>query len=314
MPATAPRPKGCAVETLRFTALADAARLDRFLSDSCSDITRSRLRQLILEGNVTLDGSAAKPASRLRTGQVVVVTVPDPVPSELTPQDIPLDVVYEDADLLVVNKPAGLTVHPAPGHPDGTLVNAVLALCPDLQGIGGTLRPGIVHRLDKNTSGLMVVAKSGQAHAALAGQLKRRRVTKRYLALVHGSPERAEALIDAPIGRHPKNRKKMAIVAGGREASTRYKVVKSYAKHTLVEAAPVTGRTHQIRVHLASIGHPLVGDEVYGRAELGLARHFLHAAVLGFRLPSNDEYAEFDSALPDDLQRFLEGLEGSDRG
>ena len=150
------------METLRFTAVADAPRLDKFLSDNCGDITRSRLRQLILEGNVTLDGSAAKPASRLRSGQVVVVTVPDPIPSELVPQQIPLDVVYEDADLLVVNKPAGLAVHPAPGHSDGTLVNAVLALCPDLQGIGGTLRPGIVHRLDKNTSGLMVVAKSGR--------------------------------------------------------------------------------------------------------------------------------------------------------
>ena len=296
------------METLTFTATADASRLDKYLSDRVPDITRSRLRQLILGGNVTLDGTAAKPASRLRSGQVVVLTVPDPIPSELTPQDIPLDVIYEDSDLLVVNKPAGLTVHPAPGHRDGTLVNAVLALCPDLQGIGGTLRPGIVHRLDKNTSGLMVVAKNGRAHATLAAQLKRRRFTKRYLALVHGTPKPAEALIDAPIGRHQKNRKKMAVVAGGREASTRYKVVRRYAKHALVEAAPVTGRTHQIRVHLASIRHPLAGDEVYGRPEPGLDRHFLHAAVLGFRLPSNDEYTEFDCELPDDLMRFLDGL------
>ena len=300
-------------ETLTFTAAQGADRLDRFLSESCPHLTRSRLRQLISLGNVTLDGTTAKPASRLRAGQTVVLRVPDPESSDPIPQQIALDIAYEDSDMIVVNKPAGMTVHPAPGHRDGTLVNAVLALCPDLQRISGTVRPGIVHRLDKDTSGLMVVAKNERARAMLADQLKRRQFTKRYLALVHGCPEPAEAVVDAPVGRHPKNRKKMAVVAAGREASTRYVVVDRYRKHSLVEATPVTGRTHQIRVHLASIGHPVVGDRVYGRAEAGLSRHFLHARVLGFRLPSSDAYAEFASELPVELADFLAGVEAAGR-
>ena len=301
------------VETLKLTAAEGADRLDRFLSESCPHLTRSRLRQLISMGNVTLDGATAKPASRLRAGQAVVLRVPDPEPSDPISQQIALDIVYEDSDLIVVNKPAGMTVHPAPGHRDGTLVNAVLALCPDLQGISETVRPGVVHRLDKDTSGVIVVAKNERARAMLADQLKRRQFTKRYLALVHGCPDPAEAVVDAPVGRHPKNRKKMAVVAGGREASTRYIVVARYRKHSLVEATPVTGRTHQIRVHLASIGHSIVGDRVYGRAEAALSRHFLHASVLGFQLPSSDEYAEFSSELPADLADFLAGVEATGR-
>ena len=301
------------VETLTFTAAESAGRLDRFLSERCPHLTRSRLRQLISLGNVTLDGATTKPASRIRAGQTVVLRVPDAEASDPIPQQIALDIVYEDSDLIVVNKPAGMTVHPAPGHRDGTLVNAVLARYPDLQRISETVRPGVVHRLDKDTSGLMVVARNERARAMLADQLKRRQFTKRYLALVHGCPDPAEAVVDAPIGRHPKNRKKMAVVAGGREASTRYVVVERYPKHSLVEATPVTGRTHQIRVHLASIGHPLVGDRLYGRAEAALSRHFLHARVLGFRLPSSDEYAEFASELPPDLAGFLAGVEATGR-
>ena len=300
-------------ETLTFIAAEGADRLDRFLSESCPHLTRSRLRQLISLGNVTLDGATAKPASRLRAGQTVVLRVPDPEPTDPIPQRIALDIVYEDSDLIVVNKPAGMTVHPAPGHRDGTLVNAVLALCPDLERISETVRPGVVHRLDKDTSGLMVVAKNERARAMLSDQLKRRQFTKRYLALVHGCPNPAEAVVDAPVGRHAKNRKKMAVVVGGREASTGYIVVERFRRHSLVEATPVTGRTHQIRVHLASIGNPIVGDKVYGRAEAGLSRQFLHAGVLGFRLPSSDDYAEFTSELPADLANFLAGVEATGR-
>ena len=294
--------------TLSFTATESGERLDRFLAERCQDLSRSRLQQLIAAGHVTLDGGAARPASRLRAGQLVAVAVPDPVESHLVPQNIPLEIVYQDSDILVVDKPAGLTVHPAPGHPDRTLVNAVLALCPDLQGIGGTLRPGIVHRLDKNTSGLMVVAKNDAAHAGLADQIKGQRLTKRYVALVHGNLSPSEAVIEAPIGRDRRNRKRMAVVDNGRAASTRYRVVKRYIGFTLVEASPATGRTHQIRVHFASLGHPLAGDGTYGKRHPDLDRHFLHASALGFRHPTTDRYVEFKSEPPDQLLSFLEAL------
>jgi 23S rRNA pseudouridine1911/1915/1917 synthase len=225
--------------------------------------------------------------------------------------------VYQDANLLVVDKPAGLTVHPAPGHRDGTLVNALLSIMPDLSGIGGELRPGIVHRLDKDTSGLMVVAKNDATHRSLARQLKDRVVQKAYLALVEGNVGRDSGTIHAPIARHPKHRQKMAIVEGGRDAVTEFRVLRRYAPsttlrtsaYTLVEAHPVTGRTHQIRVHFASIGHPLVGDAVYGKRSSLVERHFLHAARLGFLLPPNEEEkVEFESPLPPDLQAVLDAL------
>ena len=295
--------------TLTFTAQARGLRLDRFLADRCPDLSRSRLQRLIAEGYVTLDSAPAKPASRLEAGQIVTVTIPEPTPSHLLPQDIPLNVVYQDRDILVVDKPAGLTVHPAPGHPDRTLVNAVLALCPDLEGIGGTVRPGIVHRLDKDTSGLLVVAKNERAHAHLADQLKKRGFTKVYLALVQGRLSPAEAVVEAPLGRDPRNRKRMAVVSNGREAATRYRVVKYYKGYSLVEVRPSTGRTHQIRVHFASLGHPLAGDSTYGRRDARLDRHFLHARLLGFRLPSTGEYVEFTSEPPSELRQFLDSLE-----
>ena len=294
--------------TLTLSSQAGGQRLDQFLADQCPDLSRSRLKGLIDAGYVTVDEGPAKPATRLQDGQVVVVTIPKPVESHLVPQDIPLEVVYQDSDLLVVDKPAGLTVHPAPGHPDMTLVNAVLAICPDLQGISGTLRPGIVHRLDKDTSGLLVVAKNERAHAELSGQLKQRRFTKAYLALVRGRLSPIEGVIDAPIGRHPQKRKRMAVVPNGREAVTPYRVAASYRDFTLVEARPTTGRTHQIRVHFASLGHPLAGDGTYGKSHPLLDRHFLHAQTLGFRLPSTGEYREFSSDLPRELRLFLNGL------
>lgn len=293
---------------LTFNVDASGERLDKFLDRHCPDLSRSRLQALIAQGCVAVDGSAAKPSTRLRQRQIVELRIPEPAASALTLQRIPLNIAYEDAHLLVVNKPAGLTVHPAPGHPDNTLVNAVLALCPDLQGIGGSIRPGIVHRLDKDTSGLMVVAKNDVAHKQLADQLKRRAFTKVYTALVHGSVSPGEAVIDAPIGRANSDRKRMAIVQGGRDAATRYRVIQRFSAHTLVEARPATGRTHQIRVHFASLGYPLVGDATYGKPHPRLDRHFLHASTLGFRHPADDEYREFSAPLPPELQVFLQSI------
>ena len=275
--------------------------------------SRSRAAALAREGHITVNGRPAKPSAAVRGGDVVVVVVPPPSPLDLAPQDIPVGIVYEDEHLIVVDKPTGLTVHPAPGHPDGTLVNALLALVPDLPGIGGVERPGIVHRLDKDTSGLIVVAKTDAAHRSLSRQMKERSVDKSYAALTTGALRNATGEIDAPIGRHPKQRKKMAVVEGGRSALTQYRVVERFdgprGRFTLVEAHPVTGRTHQIRVHLASIGHPLVGDPVYGRRSPLVPRHFLHAARLEIAMPpAETERKTFESPLPDDLSDALSEL------
>ena len=295
--------------TFTLVADADADRLDRFVADRVPDISRSRLRRLISQGMVTLDGAPAKPASRLRRCQRVIVVVPDPVQSHLKPQRMALSVVHEDDDVIVIDKPAGLSVHPGPGHPDETLANAVLAMCPGLQDIGGTVRPGIVHRLDKDTSGLIAVAKNERAQSELSSQVRQRGFTKGYLALTLGRLRRREAVIEASIGRDPVNRKRMAVVSNGRESTTRYRVERYYDAHSLVDVRPTTGRTHQIRVHFASIGHPLAGDSTYGRADPRLGRHFLHAHRLGFLLPSTGRYAEFASQLPGDLCAFLDLLD-----
>lgn len=239
-------------------------------------------------------------------GAKVTVHIPPAEELTLLAEEIPLAIIYQDFDIIVVDKPPGLTVHPAPGHPRGTLVNALLAVAPDLQGIAGTLRPGIVHRLDKDTSGLMVVAKNDRAQQALQRQLKERKVKKSYLALVHGVPSPREGVIEAPIGRHPKNRKKMAVVAGGREAQTRYRVQEQFAdRYSLLEVEPVTGRTHQIRVHMAAIGHPVVGDATYGRRSPLIGRQFLHASKLAFGMPLGGREVEFESPLPPDLREAL---------
>ena len=295
--------------TLEYETDASGERLDRFLAGRNAGLSRSRLQRLIAEGHVLVDGLPARASFRLRAGQGVKVTIPDPAPSPLKPQPIPLDVVFEDQVLLVVNKPAGLTVHPAPGHRDHTLANAVLAHCPDLEGIGPVLRPGIVHRLDKDTSGLLVVAKNETAHDDLSSQFKERSVTKLYLALVDGRAKPPEAIIEASIGRHPKDRKRMALTSTGRAASTQYRTLTAYNGSTLLEVRPTTGRTHQVRVHLASIGHPVVGDGTYGKREPLLNRHFLHASLLGFRHPTSGEYLEVTSGLPSELQAFLDSLE-----
>ncbi len=291
--------------TLRFTTDSAGYRLDRFLTERCGGLSRSYIQRLIAEGRVTVDGAAAAAASRLGPGRHVSVTIPDPAVGEPAAEEIALNVVYQDSDILVIDKAAGMTTHPAPGRRTGTLANAVLGLHPGLRGIGGTLRPGIVHRLDKDTSGLMVVAKSHEAHASLSSQLKARRFEKVYQALVHGNLSPDRAVIEGPIGRDPRNRKRMAVVADGRAAVTGYSVLDRPGGYSLVEARPVTGRTHQIRVHLASVGHPLVGDTLYGRAEPDLGRHFLHAHRLGFEHPSTGETVEFSSEMPFELRAFL---------
>ena len=289
----------------RLVADAPGERLDRFLANRHGDLSRSHVSGLVDRGLVKVNGAPAKASYRLRGGEMVEVEVAPPQPTNLAPQDIPLAVVYEDDDVLVVDKPAGMVVHPAPGHPIGTLVTALLGRMPELARIEDGLRPGIVHRLDKDTSGLMVVAKNRRAHDYVARQLKEREVRKVYTALVEGRLEPPAGIIAAPIGRDPRNRKRMAVVQGDREAETAYRVTEKLSGFTLIEAYPRTGRTHQVRVHFASLGHPLAGDVVYGARKLGLGRHFLHAGALGFRLPGDERYVEHFAPLPPELSAAL---------
>lgn len=294
-------------------------RIDKYIADEIPELSRSVVQRLIKQGRVMVGGEASKSSYRVEMGDEIVVRIPPLEPMEVKPQAIPLDIVYEDEGIIVVNKPAGMVVHPAYGHCTGTLVNAVLAHCPGLAGAEGDPRPGIVHRLDKDTSGLIIVAKNDAARRHLQCQFKRREVKKVYLALLEGHLEPTQGVIEAPIGRDKKRRKRMAVVEGGREARTEYQVVeyfdakagKASRSYTLVEAEPKTGRTHQVRVHFASIGHPLAGDPVYGFRKQrlsGLHRQFLHAQTLGFRLPVSDQYIELTAELPDDLRGVLEEL------
>jgi 23S rRNA pseudouridine1911/1915/1917 synthase len=302
---------------------ADAGvRLDRWLAQRLPDLSRARVQSLIEGGHVLLDGRKARASVRIKAGQRLTVDVPAPVNATPRPQDIPLVVVHEDAHLLVVDKPAGLAVHPGAGRTDGTLVNALLHHVRDLSGVGGVLRPGIVHRLDRGTSGLLVVAKDDATHRGLAGQFAARTVEKEYLALVLGVPSPREGRVSAAIGRHPVQRKRMAVrTARGRDALTTYRVVDALDGAALLRVRIHTGRTHQIRVHLASLGHPVAGDREYGgtraapsrrarsRALLAaLPRPALHAARLAFTHPATGERLTFESALPEDLREVVEGL------
>jgi 23S rRNA pseudouridine1911/1915/1917 synthase len=291
-------------KTYSLTADGDA-RLDKYVCALIPELSRTRVQKLIAAGKITVNGQPAKPGHRLNPGDKIELNIPPTPPQELKPEAIPLKIIYEDDDLLVVDKPAGLTVHPAPGHPEHTLVNAILAHFPHLADIGDSLRPGVVHRLDKDTSGVMLVAKNSAAQADLARQFKSHSVTKAYLALVKGRLEPENGIIEADIGRDPRHRKRMAVVAEGREARTEYRVIKYIGGYTLLEVRPQTGRTHQIRVHLAAIGFPVVGDKVYGVKSPHLSRQFLHAHKLRFKLPATSEYVEFTSPLPADLQKAL---------
>jgi len=280
-------------------------RLDRFVADRCPELTRTHVQRLIADGFITVNGREAKSSLKINAGDQVDIIVPPAPPSPLVPEAIPLHIVYEDEDLLVVDKPPGLTVHPAPGHPAHTLINAILSHVPHLARMGDSLRPGIVHRLDKDTSGLMIVAKNQVAQLNLIEQFRARSVVKAYLVLVKGRLAPEQGIIDAAIGRDARNRKRMAVVREGRPARTQYQVVKYINEYTLLEILPETGRTHQIRVHLAAIGYPVVGDPVYGVKSPYLSRQFLHACRLGFKLPSSGEYVEFKSDLPEDLEQAL---------
>lgn len=287
-----------------------ARRLDQFLVERGLLPSRSRIQRLVREGRVTVNGRAARASTPLKPGDWVRVEVPAPEPSLLEPEALPLRVVFEDEDVAVIDKPAGVAVHPGAGRRRGTLANALLARWPGLATIGNALRPGIVHRLDKDTSGLMMVAKNEAAYLALTRQIKERQVRKEYLALAKGELRPARGRIEAPIGRDPRHRKRMAVVEHGRPATTEYQVLEYLGGHTLLRVTPITGRTHQVRVHMAAIGHPLLGDPLYGAGSPFLGRQFLHACVLGFRLPSNGRYEEFASPLPGDLEEALGRLRG----
>jgi 23S rRNA pseudouridine1911/1915/1917 synthase len=311
---------------LAVTPAAAGRRLDRFLQAHAPDLSRTRLQALVAEGRVLVDGARRRSSHRLRAGSEVTVEVPPPEPATLVPEAIPLAVVYEDDALLVVDKPAGLVVHPGAGHRTGTLVHALLAHCgPALSGVGGVRRPGIVHRLDRGTSGLLVVAKSDAAHAALARQLKARTVERRYVALVHGAVPTASGVVEAPIGRDPRHRRRMAVrpAGAGRAALTRYRVRERFVRPlplTLLELELGTGRTHQIRVHLAHLGFPVVGDPTYRRGArprpdaalaervAALAGQALHAGVLGFRHPVTGAPCRFEAPLPPAFAALLAWL------
>ncbi|GFO70197.1 pseudouridine synthase [Geomonas limicola] len=309
---------------LYFPGDADPERLDSFISRSVPELTRSAALRLIEGGQATVNGKVQKPSLKLKGGEHIVVEVPPPVPAEPQAEDIPLEILFEDADVVVVNKAAGMVVHPGAGNPDGTLVNALLGHCTDLSGIGGELRPGIVHRIDKDTSGTLVVAKSDRAHYALSEQFQAHTIKRVYLALVYGNLKEDKGRIESEIGRHPVERLRMSGKARhGKHAVTHWRVVARYPGVTLVRLRLETGRTHQIRVHLSEAGHPLVADELYGGGSRlatlkdpvlkklikQMGRHALHAKTLGFLHPASGEYLEFDTELPPDMAEIVAYLD-----
>jgi 23S rRNA pseudouridine1911/1915/1917 synthase len=291
----------------------EAQRLDKFLVENLPEFSRSRLQQFIKDSHVLIDGKPAHKAGQtLETGMTITVNIPPTAPSELQPENIPLDIIFENEDVIVVNKPAGMVVHPAAGHSTGTLVHAALAHAPEMEGIGGVQRPGIVHRLDKDTSGLILLEKNDRTHQFLQKQFRDRTVKKTYLALVDGHPPTANGRVEAAIGRDTTRRKRMQVTSDqkGRPAISNYQTLKRYKNHTLLEVQPLTGRTHQIRVHMAFLECPIVGDTVYGHRKptLELNRHFLHARRIRILLPGETEPRVFEAELPEELTRVLENL------
>jgi len=285
-------------------------RIDVFLSEKIEDMSRSRIQKLIEDNKIKVNAKEIKSNYKIKNGDEITVEVPKPVMLQIQAEDIDIDILYEDDDIVVVNKPQGMVVHPAAGNYTGTLVNALLKKCRTLSSINGVIRPGIVHRIDKDTSGVLVVAKNDYAHQHLAEQIKEHTVKRVYIALTEGVIKQDQGTIDKPIGRHPIHRKKMAVIENGKRAVTHFKVLERYKENTLVEARLETGRTHQIRVHMAYIGHPLVGDPVYGfkKQKFNLKGQALHAMVLGFIHPRTGEYMEFSSPLPDYFQNLIEKL------
>ena len=296
-------------EELAFKVEVESARLDEYVARKVVRLSRTQARKLIVDGLIVVEDVTVKPSFRVTFGHVIKVLSGFSEFSALEPEDIPIEILYEDDDILVVDKPAGLAVHPGAGHPSGTLVNALIYLRPALKGIGSSERPGIVHRLDLDTSGVMVIAKNLASHAHISEQFAQRSVNKIYLALVKGRLTQTEAIIDAPIGRDPSNRQKMNVVDGGKSAKTRYKVLKSIGDHQLLEVKLLTGRTHQIRVHLASIGHSIIGDSLYGKKSKTIDRQFLRSHFLELVHPSTERSMAFKSPLPLDLKDFLATLE-----
>jgi 23S rRNA pseudouridine1911/1915/1917 synthase len=309
------------VQTFSVTVDHQNERIDLFLASHAKELTRSRAQELIRRGCVRVNEGTAKPSYRLKTGDAITLSLPASRPYHLEPERVDFSVIHEDSSLIVLNKPPGVVIHPAPGHYTGTLVHGLLQHCRDLSGIGGELRPGIVHRLDKDTSGLMVVAKNDQAHVFLASQFKAHKVTKQYLALVHGILKGEQGVIDLPISRHPVRRKEMSVVlAGGRRSVTHWRKKEELAgKFSLLAVTPETGRTHQIRVHLAHVGHPIIGDPVYGYRKTWWNKHLpgekddvkrqmLHAEKLGFVHPESQVYCEFGAPAPEDMKRIVELL------
>ena len=287
-------------------------RIDRFLSEEIADLSRSYIQKLLKEGSISVNGNAVKANYRVNEGDEIRVEIPEPEMPDILPEDIPLDILYEDDDILIVNKPKGMVVHPAPGHYSHTLVNAVLYHCGSrLSGINGVLRPGIVHRIDMDTTGSLLICKNDRAHQILAEELKEHSITRRYHAIVHGNLKEDTGTVNAPIGRHPVDRKKMSTKSpSGRHAVTHYRVLERFGDFTYIECELETGRTHQIRVHMSSIGHPILGDAVYGpaRCPFRLQGQTLHAKILGIRHPSTGEYMEFDAPLPKYFSELLDRL------
>lgn len=300
------------MEKLFFTIEKGGERIDKYLSEQLEDMTRSHIQKLIKENMVRVNGMTVKSNFKLSASDQIEVEIPELKEPDILPENIPLDILYEDQDILIVNKPKGMVVHPAPGHYTGTLVNAIMYHCKDnLSGINGVMRPGIVHRIDMDTTGSLLICKNDRAHQALAEQLKEHSITRKYHAIVHGRLKEDEGTIDKPIGRHPIDRKKMSVhCTNGREAVTHYRVLKRFQQFTYIECQLETGRTHQIRVHMSSIGHPILGDQVYGPAKCPykLQGQTLHAKVLGITHPTTGEYMEFDAPLPDYFQGLLEKM------